>query len=77
MLQCDMFEPSADSDSSFTPINQIHQQLCGIHIFAHDPSRAVKAHHFCTHLRKNLHQCIIYDSDKPDARLIGEYLPFK
>ncbi|CAD6570612.1 MAG: hypothetical protein TREMPRED_005920 [Tremellales sp. Tagirdzhanova-0007] len=60
---------------SFTPINQIHQQLCGIHIYAHDPSRAVKAHHFCTHLRKNLHQCIIYDSDKPDARLIGiEYL---
>ena len=60
---------------SFTPINQIHQHLCGLHVYAEDPKRQVKAHHFCTHLRKNLHQCVIYDSDAADARLIGiEYL---
>ncbi|KAK1925845.1 hypothetical protein DB88DRAFT_524193 [Papiliotrema laurentii] len=60
---------------SFTPINRIHQQLCALHTYAHEPERAVRAHHFCTHLRKNLHQCVIYDSDKADARLIGiEYL---
>ena len=60
---------------SFGPINNIHQHLCGLHIYAHDPSRAVRAHHFCTHLRPDLHQCVIYDSDQPGARLIGvEYV---
>lgn len=60
---------------SFRPINQIHQHLCGLHIYAHDTKRAVRAHHFCTHLRHDLHQCVIYDSDQPNARLIGiEYL---
>jgi hypothetical protein len=40
-----------------------------------DPSQAVIAYHYCTHLRPNLHQCIIYDSDGPDAKLIGiEYV---
>jgi hypothetical protein len=35
----------------------------------------VIAYHYCTHLRPNLHQCIIYDSDGPDAKLIGiEYV---
>jgi hypothetical protein len=61
-----------DNLYSFKPINQIHQQLCGIHIYAHDPTRAVKAHHYCTHLREDLHQCVIYDSDEPGARLIGQ-----
>lgn len=38
-------------------------------------SRQVEAHHFCTRLSKDFHQCIIYDSDKPTARLIGiEYI---
>nr|ODN90123.1 hypothetical protein L203_02046 [Cryptococcus depauperatus CBS 7841] len=58
------------------PINQVHQHLCGLHIYAHDGGRAVKAHHFCTHLRPDLHQCIIYDSDDKNAKLIVgiEYL---
>jgi hypothetical protein len=60
---------------SFGPINGIHQHLCGLHIYAHDPSRAVRAHHYCSHLRPDLHQCVIYDSDQPGARLIGvEYV---
>jgi hypothetical protein len=55
---------------SFQPINQIHQHLCAFHVYSHDPSRAVRAHHFCTHLRSDL--CVVYDSDQPGARLIGE-----
>ncbi|KAJ9105560.1 hypothetical protein QFC19_003542 [Naganishia cerealis] len=42
----------------------------------HDPSRSVIAHHYCTHLKgNNMHQCLIFDSDTPGARLIGiEYV---
>jgi Protein of unknown function (DUF1264) len=40
-----------------------------------DLTRQVEAHHFCTHLTPDFHQCIIYDSDAPDAKLIGiEYI---
>ncbi|KAK9896610.1 DUF1264-domain-containing protein [Cystobasidium minutum MCA 4210] len=59
---------------SFEPVNQICQHLSGIHCYAHDLTRQVIAEHYCTH-KGNMHQCIIYDSDKPDARLIGiEYI---
>lgn len=35
----------------------------------------VIAHHFCSHVSEEMHQCVIYDSNKPDAKLIGiEYL---
>lgn len=44
-------------------------------IARHDFTRQVEAHHFCTHVSEHLHQCIIYDSDKADAKLIGiEYI---
>jgi len=60
---------------SFTPINQIHQHLSGIHCYAHDMTRQVTSEHYCTHIKGNMHQCVIYDKDGPDARLIGvEYI---
>lgn len=62
----------ANVDRSFAPINQIHQHLCGLHLYAHDPSRSVEAHHYCTHRNESMHQCVIYDSDEKGARLIGE-----
>jgi hypothetical protein len=38
-------------------------------------TRQVEAHHFCSHLNQEVRQCAIYDTDKPDARLIGiEYI---
>ncbi|KAF9000737.1 DUF1264-domain-containing protein [Cyathus striatus] len=43
--------------------------------YRHDRTRHVEAHHYCTHLSHDLHQCIIYDSDQPGAKLIGiEYI---
>lgn len=35
----------------------------------------VVAHHFCSHVSGDMRQCIIYDSNKADAKLIGiEYI---
>lgn len=35
----------------------------------------VEAHHYCSHLSEDVRQCVIYDSDASDARLIGvEYI---
>ncbi|KAI0703640.1 DUF1264-domain-containing protein [Cytidiella melzeri] len=66
---------SGSAMMSFAPINRIHQHICAFHVYASDPKRHVRAHHFCTHRSADFHQCIIYDSGEPDARLIGiEYI---
>ncbi|RDB28809.1 Oil body-associated protein 1B [Hypsizygus marmoreus] len=60
---------------TFKPIDEVHQHLCAFHTYSQDRSRHVEAHHFCTHLSPDLHQCVIYDSDEPNAKLIGiEYI---
>ncbi len=57
------------------PIGVIHAHVCGFHFYSGDPRRAVRADHYCSHLNAEVYQCIIYDSDQPNARLIGiEYI---
>lgn len=49
--------------------------LNGLHFYADEVGRQVEASHFCIHLRHDLHQCVIFDRNAPDARLIGiEYI---
>ncbi|GJJ12047.1 hypothetical protein Clacol_006288 [Clathrus columnatus] len=70
-----VFSAAGSAMMSFKPVNAIHQHLCAFHTYAIDRTRHIEAHHFCTHLTPDLHQCVIYDSDKPDAKLIGiEYI---
>jgi len=60
---------------SFPPIVDIHAHVCGIHFYNGDMSRQVIAEHYCAHLSNEVLECVIYDSDKPGARLIGiEYI---
>jgi len=57
------------------PVAAIHAHLCGFHFYSGNLSRSVRAEHYCSHLNADFTQCIIYDSDQPDARLIGvEYI---
>lgn len=57
------------------PLDAMSVFLNGFHFYADDMGRQVEAVHFCTHLSEDFHQCVIYDSDRPDARLIGiEYI---
>ncbi|CAG8604819.1 12090_t:CDS:2, partial [Dentiscutata heterogama] len=38
-------------------------------------ARQIEAHHYCSHLNDDFRQCIIYDSNEPNAKLIGvEYI---
>jgi hypothetical protein len=57
------------------PLNAMSTYLNGFHMYADDMGRQVEATHFCIHLRHDLHQCVIFDRNEPDARLIGiEYI---
>ncbi len=57
------------------PLDAMSTYLNGFHFYADDIGRQVEASHFCIHLRHDLHQCVIFDRNTPDARLIGiEYI---
>ncbi|MCP3427187.1 OBAP family protein [Rothia sp. AR01] len=57
------------------PLSAMSTYLDGLHLYADDAGRQVHAAHFCIHLQHDLHQCVIFDRNAPDARLIGiEYI---
>jgi Protein of unknown function (DUF1264) len=57
------------------PLDAMNTYLNGFHMYADDMGRQVEATHLCIHLRHDLHQCVIFDRNAPDARLIGiEYI---
>jgi len=63
------------ASANFPPIGDIHAHVCGIHFYSGDMSRQIIAEHYCSHLSDEVLQCVIYDSNKPGARLIGvEYI---
>ena len=65
----------AGAHQDMGPVGAIHAHLCGFHFYNGDMSRQVRAEHYCSHLNADVWQCIIYESDKRNARLIGvEYI---
>ena len=57
------------------PLDAMSTYLNGFHMYADEMGRQVEATHFCIHLRPDLHQCVIFDRNEADARLIGiEYI---
>lgn len=60
----------------FAPIDKIHQALHAYHVVADERGDIVPSVHYCACSATGDHfQCLIYDSDQPDAKLIGvEYM---
>lgn len=57
------------------PLKSIHSYVNALHCYCGQVSRQVEAHHYCAHLNEDFHQCVIYDGNGPEARLIGiEYI---
>jgi hypothetical protein len=70
-----MLDAAAGTMQRKYPLEAMSTFLNGFHMYADDMGRQVEATHFCIHLRHDLHQCVIFDSNRPDARLIGiEYI---
>ncbi len=58
-----------------SPLRSIHAYVCGLHFYNGRMDRQVIAHHYCAHVNEDLMQCVIYDSNRKNARLIGiEYV---
>ena len=72
---CAVSGAEAGSQQGAGPVGAIHAHLCGFHFYNGDMKRQVRADHYCSHLNADVWQCIIYESDRRDARLVGvEYI---
>lgn len=66
---------AADRQFLAGPLQAIHAHVCGFHFYSGDRARALRVEHYCSHRSADVFQCVIYDSDRADARLIGiEYI---
>lgn len=58
-----------------SPMSTPHAHFCGIHMAKNNPKFQFTTQHYCCAQGDGLHQCLLYDSTKPDAKLIGiEYI---
>ena len=58
-----------------TPLEMMNVYLDGFHRYSDDEDHQMEAHHYCAQLNEDFHQCVIYDGNTRDARLIGiEYI---
>src|SRR6187455_3399670 len=66
-------------DQKKGPLGCDHAHFCGIHMFKAETKKQFVTQHYCTgHARGDagkVFQCVLFDSTKPDAKLIGvEYI---
>ncbi|KAF8966767.1 hypothetical protein BDZ97DRAFT_1917286 [Flammula alnicola] len=70
-----LLDTSASMTQDFSPIKNVCAVLNAFHVYADDRSKVVEASHYCSHLNEDFRQCLIYDSNAKNARLIGvEYM---
>ena len=57
------------------PIAAINSYLDGFHFYSGNMKGQMEAHHYCTILSDDMIQCVIYDGNVADAKLMGvEYI---
>jgi len=57
------------------PLRAMHLHLSGFDFYNGNMERQVESHRFCTALSKDFAQCLIFDGDDANAKLIGaEYI---
>ncbi|WLH70910.1 OBAP family protein [Pseudomonas sp. FP2309] len=57
------------------PIDALNAYLDGFHFYNGHPDVQMEAHHYCAILNDEVIQCVIYDGNRRDAKLMGvEYI---
>jgi hypothetical protein len=68
-------ETAADALQSKGPVSTISMYLNGFHLAKSDPKMQMEAHHYCNQVNQDFAQCVLYDGNTADARLMGvEYI---
>ncbi|ROM33853.1 hypothetical protein BK648_24085 [Pseudomonas poae] len=57
------------------PVEALNAYLDGFHFYNGHPDVQMEAHHYCSILNEDVIQCVIYDGNRKDAKLMGvEYI---
>jgi hypothetical protein len=57
------------------PLSSLDAYLDGFHFYNGDMQRQLEAHHYCAMTNEDVTQCVIYDGNTSDAKIIGvEYI---
>jgi hypothetical protein len=68
-------ESGANLLQAKAPVEQIAMYLDGFHLSKDDPTMQMEAHHYCNQVNEDLAQCVLFDGNTADARLMGvEYI---
>ena len=68
-------ETGANMLQAKAPVEKISMYLAGFHPAKADPTMQMEAHHYCNQVTEDLAQCILYDGNTADARMMGiEYI---
>jgi hypothetical protein len=68
-------ETGANLLQAKAPVEKIAMYLNGFHVSKDDPAMQMEAHHYCNQTNEDLAQCVLFDGNTGDARLMGiEYI---
>jgi hypothetical protein len=68
-------ESGADLIQAKAPIDTIAMYLNGFHVSKDDPGMQMEAHHYCNQANEDLAQCVLFDGNTAEARMMGiEYI---
>jgi Protein of unknown function (DUF1264) len=68
-------ETGANLVQAKAPVEKIAMYLNGFHVSQDDPKMQMEAHHYCNQANEDLAQCLLFDGNTADARMIGiEYV---
>lgn len=68
-------ESGANLLQAKAPVEQVSMYLNGFHVSKADPSQQMEAHHYCNQVNEDFAQCVLFDGDTAEARMMGiEYI---
>lgn len=68
-------EAGADMLQAKAPLRALDAYLDGFHFYSGNMQAQMEAHHYCGHLNEDVIQCVIFDGNGQDAKLMGvEYI---
>lgn len=71
----DLLEAGATLLQSKPPLDAINSYLDGFHFYNGNMENQMEAHHYCAILNNDVIQCVIYDGNVRDAKIMGvEYI---
>jgi Protein of unknown function (DUF1264) len=70
-----VLEAGANLLQDKAPLNSLNAYLDGFHFYSGNPQGQMEAHHYCGHLNEDMIQCVIFDGNASNAKIMGvEYI---